>query len=162
MAYEGEPLLVPDAADNLGVIGARRGKREGDTPSGRGGRPSLSPLVQAAMVFSIVVLSVGNTLTFKAMLNGYRAKDNSHDYEFFVNQLNVLLYLVITGTICGTCRASRFAPSRPAAPPPRRPAALPPLIRRLLTRPPLTRFTPTAAPLSPRQPSSTCGTGRRG
>ena len=36
-----------------------------------------------------VLLQVGNSVTFKMMLNAYRAK--SHNYEYFANQFNLML-----------------------------------------------------------------------
>jgi len=61
-----------------------------DGGAGSGGSKARPPphawawLAQPAMVLGIIVFGVFNTLTFKAMLNAYRARDSSHDYEPFV------------------------------------------------------------------------------
>ena len=45
----------------------------------------------------MIVTAILNSLTYKKMLNAYKSQDPvnfPHNYEFYVNELNVLMYFV--------------------------------------------------------------------
>jgi hypothetical protein len=46
------------------------------------------------LLLTSIVASVGNSITFKKLLNKFSAVDGSHNYEFFVSQFTTMLYLI--------------------------------------------------------------------
>jgi drug/metabolite transporter (DMT)-like permease len=55
----------------------------------------------AFFMASSIIASALNTITFKHMLNAYKSQDpaHPHDYEFFVNQWNVFLYVCLASLV---------------------------------------------------------------
>jgi len=53
--------------------------------------------------FLNIVTGVLNSLSYKKMLNAFKSQDadHPHNYEFFVNQVNVFMYFIVAyGIIC--------------------------------------------------------------
>ena len=55
-----------------------------------------SPLLLFYVLMNILT-GVLNSLSYKKMLNSFKSqsKSNPHNYEFFVNQVNVFMYFVV-------------------------------------------------------------------
>jgi uncharacterized membrane protein (DUF106 family) len=78
-----------------------------------------SAIAQPTFVILIggsIVAAVANSLTYKVLLNKYKSSEHKHapsqhNYEFFVNQFNVMIY-VFMSLIVLTLKAIAVGPSR--------------------------------------------------
>ena len=53
----------------------------------------------------MVASAIANSLSYKKMLNSFKSQDplhHPHNYEFFVNQINVAMYWVVAAGIVRT------------------------------------------------------------
>jgi len=59
---------------------------------------AISPLLLTLYVLLMILTGVLNSLSYKKMLNAYKSQDpvnHPHNYEFFVNEINVAMYFVL-------------------------------------------------------------------
>jgi len=83
--------------------------------------PSSSPPAIAQPTFIILIggsilAAVANSITYKVLLNKYKSNEHhhassQHNYEFFVNQFNVMIYVVMCACVL-TLKALAVGPSR--------------------------------------------------
>lgn len=77
-------------------------------------KKATSPRV-AIYVGSSIIAAVANALTFKHLLNKFKSRpvrgDTGHDYEFFVNQINVAIYVFMCLAIVSV-KAISIGPER--------------------------------------------------
>ena len=68
-----------------------------------------SPALLLFYCFLMVTSAILNSLTYKKMLNSFKSQDpvnHPHNYEFFVNQINVAMYWAVAAIIVRTKAAS--------------------------------------------------------
>jgi hypothetical protein len=59
---------------------------------------AVPPLLLAVYVLLQIFSGVANSLSYKKMLNAFKSQDpvnHPHNYEFFVNEMNVAMYFVL-------------------------------------------------------------------
>jgi len=84
--------------DKLEALLPSQDAHTADDPPAKDG---ASTARMAFFMTSSIIASALNTITFKHMLNQYKSQDpaHPHNYEFFVNQWNVFLYVVLASTV---------------------------------------------------------------